>query len=124
MNVLVWILQGGLALLLLAGGAYKLFAGAEVAKQVPSVPRAAWAVFGTIEVVAGIVLIVPAAFGSMPGLTPLAAVVVAVESLVLSVAYARTSLAMRAANPLVYSATIGIVAAFVVYGRYVTSPLA
>jgi hypothetical protein len=124
MNVLLWILQGGLALLLLAGGAYKLLAGADVAKQVPSVPRAAWGVFGAIEVVAGILLIVPAAFGWMPELTPLAAVVVAVESLVLSVAYARTSVAMRASNPLVYAATIGIVAAFVAYGRYVISPLA
>ena len=40
MNVLLWILQSGLALLLLAGGAYKLSSGADLAKQVPSVRAA------------------------------------------------------------------------------------
>jgi hypothetical protein len=123
MSVLLWILQAVLALLLLSGGAYKLSAGAQLAKDVGALSRGAWAAFGAFEIVGAILLIVPAALSWMPGLTALAAVAVAVESLVLSLIYARTSRSLTASNPLLWSAMMGLIAAFVAYGRYVLSPL-
>ncbi len=123
MNVLLWILQSVLALLLLSGGAYKVSSGAQLAKDVRALSRGAWAAFGAFEIVAGILLIVPAALGWLPSLTALAAVAVAVESLVLSLIYARASRTLSASNPLLWSAMMGLVAAFVAYGRYVLSPL-
>ena len=123
MNVLLWILQGGLALLLLTGGAYKLFASKELVKDVGVLPSGAWGAFGVVEIVAALLLIVPAATGWQPGLTALAAVVVAVESLVLSAVYASKSRALSASNPLLWSAALVLVAAFVAYGRTAISPL-
>lgn len=124
MNVFLWILQGVLALLFLAGGGYKLSNADEVAEQAGAFSGGAWRAIGVIEIVGAILLITPAALNWMPGLTPLAAVLLAVESLVLSIVYARKSLAPTAANPLMYSAVMGILAAFVAYGRYALSPLA
>lgn len=123
MNVLLWVLQAVLALLLLSGGAFKVSAGAKLAKDVGALSRAAWAAFGALEVAGAILLIAPAALGWIPGLTALAAGAVAIESLILSVIYARTSRALTASNPLLWSAMMGLIATFVAYGRYALSPL-
>lgn len=123
MNVLLWILQGGLALLLFAGGAYKLFTREELARQFGVLSLGAWGAFGVVEMVGAILLIVPAAANWAPTLTPLAAAVIAVESSVLAVVYSRTSRALSVSNPLVFAVAMGLVAAFVAYGRYVVSPI-
>jgi hypothetical protein len=123
MNVLLWILQAGLAFLLLTGGAYKLYAGKELAKAVGVLPAGAWGAFGAVEIVAALLLIVPAATGWQPGLTAPTAAFVAVESLVLSAIYASKSRALTASNPLLWSAALALVAAFVAYGRTALSPL-
>jgi hypothetical protein len=54
----------------------------------------------------------------MPMLTPAAAAALAVESLILAVLFARHSLQLTAANPLVWVVAIALMAAFVAYGRY------
>ncbi len=124
MNVLLWILQSGLALLLLSGGGYKVASRHALANDVGALPSSAWAALGVLEVVAGLLLVVPAATNWLPGLTPLAAIVVAVESVFLSAVYARKSTALSASNPLVWSATMALVAALVAYGRTVLVPFA
>ena len=48
----------------------------------------------------------------------MAAAVLALETLGLAVIYARHSLKLVATNPLVWSLGMGLVAAFVAYGRY------
>jgi hypothetical protein len=69
-----------------------------------------------------LLLIVPAAATSLPVLTPLAAGALALETLALAAVYARYSLKLAATNPLVYAVPMGLMAAFVAYGRYVLSP--
>lgn len=49
MNVLLWVLQVVLALLYLAGGAYKTFSFDEVAKQMTALPRGGWAALGGLD---------------------------------------------------------------------------
>ena len=117
MNVLLWILQVALALLYLAGGSYKVFMFDELAKQLVAISRDGWRVLGVLEMVGGVLLIVPAAARSMPVLTPVAAAVLALETLGLAALYARYSLAIAATNPLVWALPIGLLAAFVAYGR-------
>ena len=78
MNLILWILQGGLALLFRAGGAYELYASKELANDVGVLPSGAWRAIGALEVLGAIFLIVPAATGWMPGLTTLAAAILAV----------------------------------------------
>lgn len=118
MTVFLWILQIVLALLYVAGGAYKTFMFDEVASQLSAVPRPVWTALGVVEMIGGILLIVPAALKWMPALTPLAASVLAVETLALVVVYASYSLALRAENPLVWAAVMFVLVAFVAYGTY------
>lgn len=59
----------------------------------------------------------------MPGLTPIAAAVLAIETLVISGVYARHSLKLTAENPLVWSVVMLLLVAFVAYGRYAINPL-
>src|SRR6266478_2137560 len=125
MNVLLWVLQAALALLYLAGGAYKVFSFAELAK-VPStaaLSRGGWGALGVLEMLGAVLLVVPAAARWMPVLTPLAAAVLALETLALAGLYARYSLKVAATNPLVWAVVMGLLAAFVAYGRYVLRPL-
>jgi hypothetical protein len=126
MNALLWILQIVLALQALAGGGFKLFRFADMAEMpsVKALPRAAWTALGVLEMVCGVLLIVPAATGWMPILTPLSAAVLALESFALAALYALYSRKWNAANPLVYVLFSGVVGAFVAYGRYAMVPAA
>jgi uncharacterized membrane protein YphA (DoxX/SURF4 family) len=124
MNILLWILQVALAFLYLSGGAFKLFKFEELATQLQFLPHAGWRMLGALEIAGGILLIVPAAAKWMPLLTPLAAAVLALETLALAGLYARRSLALTPTNPLVWSAVMGLLVAFVAYGRYGLSPAA
>ena len=124
MNVLLWVLQVALALLYLAGGAYKTFMFDELANQMNALPRGGWAALGVFEMLCAVLLVVPAAAKWMPVLTPLAAAALAVETLALAGLYARYSLQLTAANPLVWAAVMGLLVAFVAYGRYALRPTA
>ncbi len=123
MNVLLWIFQLGLAFLYLAGGAYKIFHFDQISNQL-ALSRGEWAVLGVVEMLGAVLLIVPAALKRKPGLTTLAAAVLAVESLALAGAYATHSLALTAKNPMVWAGGMGIVVAFVAYGRFALKPFA
>jgi DoxX-like family len=124
MNILLWVLQGVLALLLLSGGAYKTFSFAELASQMTALPHGGWRALGVLEMVGAVLLIVPAATKWMPALTPLAAAVLALEALALAGVYAQYSLQPTASNPLVWSVVMALFAGFVAYGRYALSPVA
>ena len=124
MNVLLWVLQAVLAFLYLAGGSYKVFKFDELANQLRALPRGGWRVLGVLEMLCAILLVVPAATRWMPFLTPLAAGALALETLALAALYARYSRKLAATNPLVWSVVMGLLAAFVAYGRYALRPLA
>jgi hypothetical protein len=124
MNILLWILQSALAFLYLSGGAYKTFKFDELASQMVALSRTGWAVLGVFEMVGALLLIVPAAMNWMPALTPLAAAALALETLGLAALYAQYSLKLTAANPLLWSAVMGLLVLFVAYGRYALSPSA
>jgi hypothetical protein len=118
MNILLWVLQAVLALLFLAGGAYKVFSSDALAKQFSALSRGGWRALGVLEMLGAVLLIVPAAANWMPVLTPLAAAVLALETLALAALYARYSLKLTAENPLAWALVMGLLAAFVAYGRY------
>jgi len=123
MNVLLWILQIALALLYLAGGSYKVFKFDQLATHLRALPRGGWRALGVLEMLGAVLLVVPAAVNWMPVLTPLAAAVLALETLVLAGLYARYSLKVAATNPMVWAVVMGLLTAFVAYGRYVLRPL-
>jgi hypothetical protein len=120
MNVLLWVCQAVLALLCVAGGAYKVVSYENLA-QMPAtaeLSRFAWSAFGLVEIACGILLIVPIARRRIPALMSIAAAVLVVESLVLAALYARHSVHIAVSNPLVWVIAIALIAAVVAYGRY------
>lgn len=118
MNILLWVLQIALAFLLISGGAYKVFKFDALATHMRALPRGGWRALGVLEMVGGLLLVVPPVVNWMPILTPLAAAVLALESLALAALYARYSLKLAATNPMVWAVVMGLMAAAVAYGRY------
>ena len=110
------------ALLFGASGVMKVFMFDKVSKQAPSfgaLPREAWAVLGILELVCTVGLIVPAAFHWQPALTVVAATVLAIESLVFVWVHAR----YREITSIILSGVLGLVMAFIAYGRMVLKPV-
>ncbi len=123
MNIFLWILQAILAFLYAVGGYYKAFQFEGLAKQFNEIPHGGWRALGVLEMIGAVLLIVPAVTNWMPVLTPFAATVLAVETLVISAVYARHSMKLTAANPLVWSLVMLLLVTFVAYGRYTILPL-
>lgn len=123
MNIGLWIVQGLLALLCLSGGWFKFSSFAELAKQFPALSGGGWRAVGVLEMVLGVLLILPAATKWLPVLTPIAAAVLAVEALALAALYASGSLQINAQNPLVWAVVMAALAGFVAFGRWSLSPV-
>jgi uncharacterized membrane protein YphA (DoxX/SURF4 family) len=122
MNVLLWVLQVLAALLYGASGVMKVFLLDKVSEGVPSfgaLPREAWTGLGILELVCTVGLIVPAAFHWKPVLTPVAAAVLALESLV----FIWVHVQYREIPPIVMSGVLGLLMAFLAYGRLVLQPI-
>jgi uncharacterized membrane protein YphA (DoxX/SURF4 family) len=123
MHATLWTLQIVLALLYFSGGAYKTFQPAALASELAGTPAALWVVLGLIEIIGAVLLVVPALTRWMPSLTPMAAVVLTVETLALAALYARYSLNLTVENPLVWAVAMAALVAFVAYGRLALRPL-
>lgn len=122
MNILLWVLQVLAALMYGASGVMKVFMFDSVSADVPSfgaLPREAWMALGILELVCTVGLIVPAAARWQPRLTVVAAMVLAAESLVFIWVHVR----YREITPIVFSAVLGLVMAFIAYGRTVLRPI-
>ena len=122
MNTLLWVLQVLAALLYGASGVMKVFMFDKVSGDVPSfgaLPRQAWMALGILELVWTVGLIVPAAFHWHPVLTVVAAAALAIESIV----FVWVHVKYREITPIVMSVVLGLVTAFIAYGRTVLSPI-
>jgi uncharacterized membrane protein YphA (DoxX/SURF4 family) len=116
MNVALWIVQALLALLFLFAGCLKLVMPVEeMLKQMP-LPLPGWFIvfIGVVEVLGGIGVILPWLLRIKPGLTPLAAaglVIVMLGAVVYGLAAGEI---VSSLMPL----AVGLLAAFVAYGRW------
>ena len=122
MNILLWVLQVLAAFLYGASGVMKVFMLDKVSKDVPSfgaLPRGAWMALGILELVCIVGLIVPAAFHWQPKLTVVAAAVLAIESLVFIWVHAQ----YREITSIIVSGVLGLLMAFIAYGRMVLMPI-
>jgi hypothetical protein len=122
MNILLWVLQGLAALLYGGSGVMKVFLFDKVSEGVPSfgaMPREAWKALGILELICTVGLIVPDALHWQPELTVVAAAVLTIESLVFVWVHAK----YRESTPIILSGVLGLVMAFIVYGRIVLKPI-
>jgi len=122
MNILLWVLQVVAALLYGSSGYMKVFMFDKISVDVPSfgaLPRSTWTALGVLELVCTVGLIVPAAFHWQPALTVVAATVLAIESLV----FVGVHVKYREMTPIVMSGVLGLLMAFIAYGRMVLKPI-
>ena len=122
MNTLFWVLQILAALLYGSSGVMKVFMFEKISADVESFgafPRSVWMALGLVELVCTIGLIVPAAFHWQPQLTIMAAVILAIESLVFMWVHVK----YHEMTPLVMSGVLGIVMASIAFGRMALSPI-
>ena len=122
MNILLWVLQVLAALVYGASGVMKVFMFDKVSGQVQSfgaLPREAWMALGILELVCTVGLIVPAAFHWQPVLTVVAATVLAIESLVFIGVHAK----YRETATIIMCVVLGLLMAFIAYGRMVLNPI-
>ena len=118
LNYTLWIIQVLLALLFLFAGVTKLILPiAEMTKQTP-LPGTFLRFLGVVEVLGGLGLILPGLFSIRPGLTPLAAallVIIMIGAIVLA-------LAAGTVAPALIPLVVGLLLAFVAYGRWRLAP--
>jgi len=122
MNILLWVLQILAALLFGASGVMKVFMFDQISGDVPSfgaLPREAWTALGILELVCVIGLIVPGALRIRPSLTVVAAAVLAFESLI----FIWVHVMYKELGPIIFSAALGLLMAFIAYGRMVLRPI-
>ena len=122
MNILLWVLQALAALLYGASGVMKVFMFDKISHDVASfgaLPRQVWTALGLVELVCVVGLIVPAAFHWRPALAVAAATVLAIESLV----FVWVHVQYREITPIIMSGVLGLLMAFVAYGRMVLQPI-
>ena len=122
MNILLWVLQILAALLYGTSGVMKVFMFDKISEEVRSfgaLPREAWMALGILELVCMVGLIVPAAFHWKPTLTVVAATILAIESLVFIWVHVK----YREAPAVIMVTVLGLLMAFIAYGRLVLKPI-
>jgi hypothetical protein len=123
MNILLWILQVLAALLYGASGVMKVFMFDQISGDVPSfgaLPREGWMALGILELVCVVGLIVPGVFRWRPVLTVVAATILALESLV----FIGVHVKYNETPAIIMSLVLGLLMAFIAYGRMVLRPIA
>ncbi len=119
MSHALWIVQGLLALLFLFAGGVKLVMPLEeLTKQTP-LPGPFLRFISVAEVLGAIGLILPGLLRIRPGLTPLAAA----GLVIIMIGATATTLASGAVAMALIPLVVGLLAAFVAYGRWRLAPL-
>jgi hypothetical protein len=119
MTQALWVVQGLLALVFLFAGGTKLALPLDELAGPVSLPGPLLRFIGVAEVLGAIGLILPSLLRIRPGLTPLAAaglVVIMIGATVIT-------LGVGAVVPALVSIVVGLLAAFVAYGRWRLAPI-
>ena len=124
MNILLWCLQGLLAVIMLMAGSFKLIKTKSELKQknmewVDSVSAGNIKLIGFSQLLISFGLILPQLLGILTWLTPLAALGLALEMLGAIILHIRRKDPIQASIP---SIIFVIIATFVAYGRFVLIP--
>jgi hypothetical protein len=115
----LWIVQGLLALTFLFAGGTKLILPIEEMTKEVALPGLFLRLLGVAEVLGAIGLILPGLLHIRPGLTPLAAAGLAL----IMIGATAITLATMGPAPALIPLVVGLLAAFVAYGRWRLAPL-
>ena len=118
MTYALWIVQGLLALIFLFAGGMKLVQPLEVLTEQMPLPGLFVRCIGVAEVLGALGLILPGLLRIRPGLTPLAAA----GLVLIMIGATGLTLAGGAVAPALIPLVVGLLAAFVAYGRWRLTP--
>jgi hypothetical protein len=118
MTYALWIVQGLLAALFLFAGGMKLVLPVEEMTKQIQLPGLFLRFIGVAEVLGAIGLILPGLLRIRPGLTPLAAA----GLVIIMIGATVVTLAIGMVVPALISLVVGLLAAFVAYGRWRLAP--
>jgi uncharacterized membrane protein len=121
MDTILWVAQVILALLFLVFGVTHATRRESVRDRVPwmwALPREAMLIIGILDILGAIGLILPAITRIQPWLTPLAALCLAIL-MVFAIVFHATR---RELPNIALNAILGLLAAFVAWGRFVAAP--
>src|SRR2546426_6349020 len=119
MTYALWVVQGLLALLFLFAAGRKLVLPLEALEGLVALPGLFLRCIGVAEVLGALGLVLPGLLRMRPGLTPLAAaglVIIMTGATVVTVAGGQLA-------PALISVVVGLLAAFVAFGRWRLAPL-
>jgi hypothetical protein len=118
MNVALWIVQGLLAALFLFGGVVKLIMPVEEMTKEIALPGGFLRFIAVVEVLGALGLILPGLLRIRPWLTPLAAV----GLVIIMIGAVVVTLGPGGILPALFPLGVGVLAAFVAYGRWRLAP--
>jgi len=123
MNIVLWVVAVSLAVVFLMAGTLKAFRYEQARQQlswVKDVPKGLTRFIGSVEILGALGLILPAATGILPWLTPLAALGLCLVML-LAIGFHATR---REYSKSGMNLVLFLLAAFMAYGRLVLASLA
>ena len=81
MNLLLWVLQIGLAVHTVIGAVWKFSNTEQTVPSLKAIPHGVWRVMSVVEILAGVGLVIPVLTRNLGILVPVSAIIVAVEML-------------------------------------------
>ncbi len=123
MNIALWAAAIVLAVIFLAAGVMKVFRYEQAREQlswVKDAPRGLVTFVGIVEILGAVGLILPAATGILPWLTPLAALGLALVMILATGLHVRR----HEYSSIGMNMVLMLLAVFVAYGRFTVVPLA
>lgn len=121
MNLVLWILQGLLALHTLMGAIWKFSNPAQSMGSLKAIPNGVWLALSVVEIACAVCLVLPAVKKSLAASAPIAAIVIAAEMLLFVAVH--LSSGQGKSGEIVYWLVVAAFCAFIAYGRLVLKPL-
>ena len=119
MNILLWVLQGLIAIHTLAGAVWKFSKTAE--QTMPSlgaIPQPVWLTMSAVEILCAIALVLPAFSASLGRFAPIGAIVIAAEMLLFCGLHIASGNGSNL-GPMIYWLVVAAICGFIAYGRLV-----
>ena len=121
MNIVLWILQGLLALHTLMGAAWTFTNSEQTVPSLSTLPHGVWLALSIAEIVCAVALLAPAVSKRLGRWVPVAASIIAAEMLLFCVDFLLAHASTY--GELVYWLVVAAFCAFLIYGRAVLKPI-
>lgn len=120
MNIFLWVLQVMMALHTAMGGVWKFSNSEQSVPTLKALPHGVWLGMAVCELVAAIVLVLPALSSSLGKWMPFAALFVVAEMLLMTIVHFASG-STEKGSP-IYWLVVAAICGFLAYGRFVLKP--